>query len=132
VKPWLPGIALIGAALISPTLCADEHSLGMPNMVFCKDFLKKVAAIKTPIHYQEFIKLTDGDGMPPCGSSDPEMPPCHSHWDGLHNSYLTVKLYYFGTIVIVKGGLVTCPNGDQLPFGAWERNVSITLRHLGS
>ena len=100
-------IALIFALAITLQARAAEHSLGMPDLVFCDAFLKKVSS-KMPMPYKEFIKLTDGEGMPV--ASD------RRHWDGSKNSYLTVNLH----LDFVKGGLVACPNGDLKIFGVWD------------
>ncbi len=100
-------VLFIGTLLARNDAGATEHPLGMPRIVFCDSFLKQVAQ-RMPMNYAEFIKLTDGEGMPV--SSD------RRHWDGLKNSYLTVEIH----LNLVKGGIVTCPSGETKPFGAWD------------
>jgi hypothetical protein len=79
----------------------------MPHEVFCDAFVKSVAS-KMPMPNAEFIKLTDGEGMPVAAD--------RRHWDGLKGSYLTIALH----LGFVKGGVVTCPSGKTKTFGAWN------------
>jgi hypothetical protein len=103
--------AFLICAVIFTVAAHAEHPLGMPAMVFCSAFQRK-ASVKWPMRYQDFIKLTDGDGMP---GGTPDL----RHWDGLKSSYLSVILHSVGTVTVVKGGLITCPNGNLLTFGNW-------------
>jgi hypothetical protein len=100
-------VLLFGTLFAWNNAGAAEHPLGMPRIVFCDAFLKQVAQ-KMPMSYAKFIKRTDGEGMPV--SSD------RRHWDGLKSSYLTVEIH----LNLVKGGIVTCPNGETKPFGVWD------------
>lgn len=104
-RVWL-ACALALLTLSAPA-AANDHPLGMPHKVFCDAFVKTVAH-KMPMRYLDFIKYTDGEGMP--------VSPEARHWDGLRNSYLTVILH----LGFVKGGMVTCPNRTVLTFGAWD------------
>lgn len=99
--------SLLCSAIVWHGASAGEHPLGMPHLIFCDAFLKKVAQ-KMPMSYADFIKFTDGEGMP--------ISPDRRHWDGQKNSFLTVDLH----LNFVKGGLVTCPNGEAKPFGVWD------------
>ena len=94
-------------ALFFASAHAEEHALGMPKIVFCGAFAKKVST-KMPMLYKDFIKLTDGEGMPISAE--------RRHWDGKSNSYLTINLH----TNFVKAGLITCPDGKSIPFGAWD------------
>lgn len=107
MKSVILTIAALSIALFFASADAEEHALGMPNIVFCTAFAKKVSA-KMPMPYKDFIKLTDGDGMP--------IRAERRHWDGKNNSYLSIDLH----TNFVKGGLITCPNGESIPFGAWD------------
>ena len=100
-------IAALCIAFVSNVARAEEHALGMPHMIFCDAFVAKISK-KMPMPYADFIKFTDGEGMP--------VAPNRRHWDGEKNSYLSIDLH----LNFVKGGLVTCPNGDEKSFGVWD------------
>jgi hypothetical protein len=86
---------------------AKQHPLRMPHIIFCDAFLKRIPQ-KMPMAYTDFIMLTDGEGIPV--SAD------RRHWDGEKNSYLSIDLH----LNFVKGGMVTCPNGESRTFGMWD------------
>jgi hypothetical protein len=104
MKKKLSILILIFVVIISTNALAT-HPLGMPNIVFCTSFYNKVNH-KMPMLYKDFIKLTDGEGMP--------VSETRRHWDGKKNSYLTIDVVHNG--VWVKAGIVTCPNGDEKEF----------------
>jgi hypothetical protein len=91
------------AALQEP----NNIRLGCPHIIFCDAFLKKIPQKMTML-YTDFIKLTDGEGMPV--SAD------RRHWDGEKNSYLSIDLH----LNFVKESLVTCPNGESKSFWVWD------------
>ncbi len=101
---------VVDATAVSPDgryFGLDGHKLGMPKIVFCTSFYNKVSH-KIPMRYKDFIKLTDGEGMP--------ISETKRHWDGSKDSYLSVDIINDMGQIWVKSGLITCPNGNMLEF----------------
>lgn len=106
MKLCISVIIVMCAMLITAIADTAEVQPGTPNIIFCEDFVKNISK-RIPMPYQSLIKLTGGEGIVVAQDS--------RHWEGISNSYLTVVLHSN----LVKGGLVSCPNGDLFTFGDW-------------